>query len=778
MSRLRLCPMDPRNAREPLGTPCPASPLDSPSQVSLSNPMNPSILVSLLDSVNSASPLNLVNPSSPPNPLRLLDSEIPLRPLDSSAPSDPLDPACPLDASAPPSLRLSPMVSGRRHPLIRSGDSRKAAARPSAKFLHGFLPKALGAALALALLCPAFAPGALAASDDDTKEFNAAWKALNAWDLPEARRHLDHLAGAGESGTGEGGAGGDSGDGGTAEGARGSAVRTADEERALKMLQAEILFQEGRLKEADALSEELLTSLDVSDPSMDAEDRERARERLQLVRDTWNITRRHLSAESEHFVLRYPAGKDASLAPYALETLEKEREALGRELGHLPPGKVTVEVYPSAQALSQATTLPLKAIKTTGTVAICKFNKLMVASPMTLVQGYGWRDTLAHEYVHLVVSQASGDHVPVWVHEGLAKFYETAWRAAPGEGGLSPASAAFLSQESKKKDALIPFARMHPSIALLPSQEDAALAYAEAFTAIEYLVKSHGPVAVRQLLAAYAQGMDDAQAFKSATGGVPFPRFVEGWERHVKARPAPMEALSMDAEKRKFASEDGGKASPPPEGTEGEENGERRESAKITDFPDLKDPEARRRAHLGELLRVRNRPEAAAAEFRQAYAIAGDSSPLLSNRYAQALMAIPDGAQVGENGDAKDRNSNSDGANSAGRGEGENGISGEADTGKSAKSAAAKAKAAEILVKTRQLFPSHVRTLKNLGILFTGAGRKQEAMDAWLGLVARDPFDPVPHRELLNLCTSLDDAQCVQRETKVMEILKGQRSEW
>ena len=192
-----------------------------------------------------------------------------------------------------------------------------------------------------------------------------------------------------------------------------------------------------------------------------------------LIRDTRALTRRHRTVESAHFRFRFPPGKDALLVPYAIETLEAVRAALAADLGHAPPGKVTVEIYETAEALSKVSTLPLAAIRTTGTVAICKFGKLMVTSPKALVQGYDWRDTLAHEYVHLVVSQMSRNRVPIWVHEGLAKFFESRWSGAAGRN-LTPASAAFLVQE-QKKGALIPFEKMHPSLALLPSQEGAAL---------------------------------------------------------------------------------------------------------------------------------------------------------------------------------------------------------------------------------------------------------------------------------------------------------------
>ena len=83
---------------------------------------------------------------------------------------------------------------------------------------------------------------------------------------------------------------------------------------------------------------------------------------LRLAKDTLAITRDHERAESEHFIFLYPKGKDAVLAPYALEALEAQRAALEKDLGHAPPGKVRVEVVNDAAELARVSTLTQKQI--------------------------------------------------------------------------------------------------------------------------------------------------------------------------------------------------------------------------------------------------------------------------------------------------------------------------------------------------------------------------------------------------------------------------------
>src|SRR4029078_8813791 len=126
--------------------------------------------------------------------------------------------------------------------------------------------------------------------------------------------------------------------------------------------------------------------------------------------------------------------------------------------------------------------------------------KLMVTSPKGVVRGYDWLDTLAHEYVHFVVGHASQNTVPIWMHEGLAKYLESRWRG-PAGGAMTPSTLALLGSRVRKNQ-LVPFEKMHPSMALLPTAEDAATAFAEVVFAIDYLHRTLGLEGLRTLLGA------------------------------------------------------------------------------------------------------------------------------------------------------------------------------------------------------------------------------------------------------------------------------------
>ncbi|HYG70614.1 MAG TPA: hypothetical protein VD838_23270, partial [Anaeromyxobacteraceae bacterium] len=341
---------------------------------------------------------------------------------------------------------------------------------------------------------------------------------------------------------------------------------------------------------------------------------------LALAKGTRDVVKKFARFESDHFVVVHPKGKDEVLVPYALEALEAQRAALAKDLGWSPPGKVTVEFLNGVSELATLSTLSEEEIRTSGTIAVCKFNKLMVVSPKALLKGYDWLDTLAHEYAHHVITRRTRNQTPIWLHEGLAKWSETRWRG-PGGASFSPVSAALL-KDALKKDELITFEQMHPSMAKLPSQHAAALAFAEVVMAVEYLVKQGGTPLVNRVLDLVAAGRPADKAVAEALG-VPFDRFVAGWKKHMAARPMPK---GGDHELRKLRFRDDPKSAGP-----------------WSEWAEIPDPRAREFARLGEIMRERGRFAAARLEYGKAIERVGTRFPILADQYA--LSAMMSGAE-------------------------------------------------------------------------------------------------------------------------------------
>jgi tetratricopeptide (TPR) repeat protein len=419
--------------------------------------------------------------------------------------------------------------------------------------------------------------------------------------------------------------------------------------------------------------------------------------------------------ESAHFTIRYKPGRDAALVPYAVEALEAAFDALTKDLGYAPPRKVRVEFYGSAKALARVSSLTEEAIKTTGTIALCKYNRLMVTSPRALVRGYEWQDTLAHEFVHFLVTRKSRNTVPIWLHEGMAKYLETRWRGPAGLA-LEPAAEVLLAR-AVKADKLITFQRMHPSIAMLPSQEDAALAFAEVFTAIEFVDRKATMNGVQSIIERMRAGKTDREAVSLALA-LPFERFEAQWKASLRTRPLPKGAREL--EKLQFQDE--------------KQQARRKEKENSWDRGELggiANPEARKHAHLGELFRGRNRLGPAALEFERAIQLAGPSYPPLARKYALVKIAGGQGADAEK---------------------------------------ALRASLAE--------YPNDDTNHLLLGQVLVQSGRAAEAGRHFMVANQRNPFDPGIHAGLLAVARALGDAGLESRERDVIAILGGTKTTW
>jgi uncharacterized protein HemY len=339
---------------------------------------------------------------------------------------------------------------------------------------------------------------------------------------------------------------------------------------------------------------------------------------LRLARAASELMRGRAEAEGEHFVISYPKGKDEVLVPYLLETLEAQRAALATDLGVAPAEKVRVEILGAVSELARLSTLTDAEIRGSGTIALCKYGKLMVVSPKALFTGYDWLDTAAHEYVHYAVMRAGGPATPIWLHEGLAKWLETRWR---GEGGqdFSPFSAA-LVRRAAEKGTLVSFEQMHPSMAKLPTQERSALAFAEVALAVELMVKKGGTPALARTLELLAGG-SPVEAAVAATMGMPWPEFLVGWKKYLSTRPLPRGGAQA-LQRLKFIDDP-------------------KQGGPWAEWAELDDPRAREFARLGELMRERGRPVAARLEYRKALDRGGARVAVLANQFA--VVAIQTG---------------------------------------------------------------------------------------------------------------------------------------
>lgn len=193
--------------------------------------------------------------------------------------------------------------------------------------------------------------------------------------------------------------------------------------------------------------------------------------------------------ESSNFILYIPEDH-RFLADYALPTLEEVASHMEKGFKFKPKGKIRIEIYPTKEDFSFASTLSSETLKRSGAIGICKFHRLMILSPRALPLGYRWLDSLSHEYIHLLVNELSWTHAELWLHEGTAKYFDTSYR-------ISPPAYLIPDQKTKLLDALrenklIEFKRMSPSLVYLKDQDEVSLAFSQVSYALGNRIEEKG----------------------------------------------------------------------------------------------------------------------------------------------------------------------------------------------------------------------------------------------------------------------------------------------
>jgi tetratricopeptide (TPR) repeat protein len=308
----------------------------------------------------------------------------------------------------------------------------------------------------------------------------------------------------------------------------------------------------------------------------------------------------------------------------------------------------------------------------------------------------------------------SGNVVPIWFHEGIAKFQESRWHTAPAQP-LAPPKEDLLSRSSKS-DQLITFDQMHPSMAKLPSQEAASLAFAQVHTVIDFLYRKKGYGGIRKLIKALMKGncipttgngciRQMNRALRSVYGfGI--KGLWKTWRKDLQ-RQGLKTYPGLVQRSLKFKRP----------GMNEEEDS--------VDYDTIDEKRVKDHAHLGELLRARGRFKAALAEYRKAIKIGGDGNPLVQNGAATAMLNMGLASQV-----------------------------------------------PQALSRVLKYYPNALKTHLNLGEAYLESKKTIQAIASFEAAIGINPFHPRPYAALVQLYQQAGRSDDVARMRKTMEILK------
>ncbi|MBI3621354.1 MAG: tetratricopeptide repeat protein [Nitrospirae bacterium] len=229
-----------------------------------------------------------------------------------------------------------------------------------------------------------------------------------------------------------------------------------------------------------------------------------------------SLQNRFLQTGTRHFLLQFDGGENREMAYQILDLLELAYRDVGQAFGIFPDEEITVILYNNEQ-FRDVTQTPAW---TNGVYD----GKIRLPSGGTVPDRSLLARVLYHEYTHVIVHELSENRAPTWLNEGLAVYFEGL------SSGNLPASqdAASRSLARVPPAALIPLTALHGSF-LEFSSEQAATAYAESFSATQYLINRYGLPRVKELLQQLSASRPFDRAFETVFF-LPYPEFQRLWQ--------------------------------------------------------------------------------------------------------------------------------------------------------------------------------------------------------------------------------------------------------
>ncbi|MFH0983041.1 MAG: tetratricopeptide repeat protein, partial [Planctomycetota bacterium] len=185
------------------------------------------------------------------------------------------------------------------------------------------------------------------------------------------------------------------------------------------------------------------------------------------------------TCETEHFIIRYDAQRDAVLPRYMASYLEEMYGEVCADYAARPEDRTIVEVFPTSQAFG---------VRITGkpwifTVGACTGRVIALSSPRRdpqLLGPYNFARALRHEFTHTVTLGATQNRIPHWFTEGLAVLQE--------DGPRSFTWCASLA-DRVRRDELFTLESIDWGFMRPRREDDRQVAYAQSEWMCEYLVE-------------------------------------------------------------------------------------------------------------------------------------------------------------------------------------------------------------------------------------------------------------------------------------------------
>ena len=216
---------------------------------------------------------------------------------------------------------------------------------------------------------------------------------------------------------------------------------------------------------------------------------------------------------SSRFNLTYDPGVNTKFALAILDVLESASNQVGAEMDHFPEARVPVAIYKRDDYKDVTNSPDWSGGVYDGTIRL-PFGAL---SEITLPM----RAILFHEYAHVVVFELTRGNCPVWLNEGIAEMFGRRQFSHPSTG--------------QAQGAIADFRKLEGSFSGL-SSKDAAGAYQQSYSMVNYLVTAYGWHRVKAILTGLGKGMNITAAIASALQdySLGYDGLIKEWKEAMK----------------------------------------------------------------------------------------------------------------------------------------------------------------------------------------------------------------------------------------------------
>jgi tetratricopeptide (TPR) repeat protein len=218
---------------------------------------------------------------------------------------------------------------------------------------------------------------------------------------------------------------------------------------------------------------------------------------------------------SSRFNLTYDPGVNTTLALSVLDVLENAYNQVGAAMGHFPEARIPVVIYQRDDFKAVTDSPDWSGGLYDGTIRLPFGTMTGITPPM--------RGILFHEYAHVVVFDLTRGNCPVWLNEGIAEMF-----------GRSQYNRSLPDGNRSATGRPADFKSLERSFTGL-SGSQAAMAYQQSYSLVNYTVTTYGWHRVRQMLVNLGNGMNPEEAISAALQdySITYEGLVKEWQEYI-----------------------------------------------------------------------------------------------------------------------------------------------------------------------------------------------------------------------------------------------------